>query len=84
MVLLILLVVGVVFGFLGVFVATQKRRSDAEGFFLGFLFGPLGVLIEALLPADSPSGVPRGSGVRPITINPADSPSRGSGPGRPG
>ncbi len=34
----------------GAWVACQKNRSGHEGFFLGVLFGPFGVLIEALLP----------------------------------
>ena len=35
----------------GRYVATQKRRSAVEGFVLGML-GPLGVIIEALLPTN--------------------------------
>lgn len=37
-------------GALGSWVASQKRRSALEGAILGLLFGPLGVLVEALLP----------------------------------
>jgi hypothetical protein len=40
-----------VLGALGAWIAKQKRRGPIEGFILGFLFGPLGVVIEALLPA---------------------------------
>lgn len=36
---------------LGAWVAAQKSRATSEGFALGCLFGPFGVLIEALLPA---------------------------------
>lgn len=36
---------------LGGYVASQKGRSDWEGIGLGLLFGPLGVLVEALLPS---------------------------------
>ncbi len=43
-------VLAVVFGFLGMWIALQKRREQQEGFILGLLFGPLGVLIEAVLP----------------------------------
>ena len=43
-------VLAVVFGFLGMWIAVQKRREQQEGFILGLLFGPLGVLIEAVLP----------------------------------
>jgi len=35
---------------LGAWVAAQKSRSTFEGFALGCLFGPFGVLVEALLP----------------------------------
>ena len=37
-------------GFLGSYIATQKGRSGTEGFFIGFLFSLLGVVIVALLP----------------------------------
>ena len=37
---------------IGGYVATQKRRSIVEGILLGLL-GPLGVIIEALLPTIS-------------------------------
>jgi hypothetical protein len=49
-ILLLAAIAGTVFGFLGMFVADQKGRSGGEGFLLGFLFGPLGCLIECLLP----------------------------------
>lgn len=39
-----------VFGFLGLYVATQKNRPITEGFILGLAFGPLGVIVEACLP----------------------------------
>ena len=35
---------------LGGWVASQKNRDATEGFVLGLVFGPLGVLVEALLP----------------------------------
>ena len=37
-------------GLLGRYVAKEKNRSKAEGFWLGFLFSILGVIIVALLP----------------------------------
>lgn len=40
-------------GPLGAWVASQKRRALGEGFVLGAVFGPFGVLIEALLPSAS-------------------------------
>ncbi len=39
-----------IMGFLGRYVAKEKNRSKAEGFWLGFLFSILGVIIVALLP----------------------------------
>lgn len=39
------------FGGFGAWVAGEKRRSPVEGFVISFLFGPLGVLVVALLPA---------------------------------
>jgi hypothetical protein len=47
----IALVVAVVFGGLGSWIAGQKNRPKSEGLILGFAFGPLGALIEALLPS---------------------------------
>jgi hypothetical protein len=46
-----LTIVAALFGGLGAYVATQKRRPLEEGLILGALFGPLGCLIEALLPS---------------------------------
>jgi hypothetical protein len=57
--LIVLGVLWTIFGALGSWVATQKNRDGGEGAVLGFLFGPLGVLIEALLPA----GQPKASGL---------------------
>jgi hypothetical protein len=39
-----------IFGFLGRWVALQCGRNGNEGFWLGFLFGPFGAIIEGLLP----------------------------------
>lgn len=52
--LFVCVVIATVFGFLGSFIADQKGRSSGEGFLLGFLFGPLGCLIEVLLPNIAP------------------------------
>jgi|GEM_PF-5121152 len=43
-------VLAVMMAMLGAWIAAQKRRDTSEGVILGLLFGPLGVLIEALLP----------------------------------
>jgi len=45
---------GVVCGGLSAWIAGEKNRGFGEGLLLGFLFGPLGVLVEALLPSGSP------------------------------
>lgn len=37
---------------LGAWIASQKRRSMAEGAALGFLLGPFGVFVELLLPTN--------------------------------
>ena len=44
----------VVLGGLSAWIAGEKHRGFGEGLLLGFLFGPLGVLVEALLPTGSP------------------------------
>ena len=43
-------------GLVGLWIAARKLRSSAEGFFLGFLLGPVGVIIEAALPDEWPRG----------------------------
>lgn len=40
----------IVFAGFGAWIAAQKNREQGEGMALGCLFGPFGVLIEALLP----------------------------------
>ena len=44
------LAIGVLRGAFGSFIAETSGRSQAEGFILGFLFGIIGLLIEAFLP----------------------------------
>jgi hypothetical protein len=81
-VLTIALALAVVFAGLGAWIADQKGRSGGEGFALGLLFGPLGVLVEALLPTvamgvrrQAPAG-PRGAAPGPVrprrSLGPAD------------
>ncbi len=49
-------------GVFAVWIAAQKGRPAAEGFLVGFLFGPLGVLVEALLPTvETPRTLSRSS-----------------------
>ena len=44
------LVVALFFGGVGWWIATQKRRSEVEGAALGCILGPIGWIIEAVLP----------------------------------
>jgi hypothetical protein len=48
--LLVWLGVAVLFACLGIYVAEQCGRKSSEGFLLGLMFGPLGVVIVGLLP----------------------------------
>ena len=41
---------GIVWGGVGTYVGVQKKRSENEGMWFGFLLGPIGVLIVAMLP----------------------------------
>lgn len=45
-------------GPLGASFSADKGRNVAEGLLLGGLFGPLGVLVAALLPATTPPAPP--------------------------
>tara|TARA_R110002072_G_scaffold154083_1_gene303759 strand:- start:948 stop:1232 length:285 start_codon:yes stop_codon:yes gene_type:complete len=47
----------IVFGLLGRYIAKQKNRSGAEGFWLGLLFSALSLIIVALLPNKEESAV---------------------------
>lgn len=50
MVIVLVLLVLTACGLLGAWIAGEKRRRPEEGLVIGFLFGPLGCLIVALLP----------------------------------
>jgi hypothetical protein len=56
----VVVVVALVFGILGSWIAGQKRKDGGEGFILGLIFGPIGVIIEAVLPtpAQTPPSAP--------------------------
>ena len=43
-------ILAIIMGILGRYVAKEKNRSKSEGFWIGFLFSILGVIIVALLP----------------------------------
>ncbi|HWE37264.1 MAG TPA: hypothetical protein VG406_11915 [Isosphaeraceae bacterium] len=51
---LICLALGLAFGTFGAWIADQRGRSFWEGALLGFVFGPIGVIVEALLPGGDP------------------------------
>ena len=55
-------ILAIIMGLLGRYVAKEKNRSKAEGFWLGFLFSILGVIIVALLPTKEKQ-IKLGSGV---------------------
>lgn len=72
---------------LGVYVAAQKGRDRFEGWLISILFGPLGVLVEALLPAQQrkprepkaaapgkPRDFPGGSTMAPPARKPREGP----------
>lgn len=46
----LVIVSAIVFAGFGAWIARQNGRRPAEGFMLGFCFGPFGVLVEALMP----------------------------------
>ena len=48
--IIILIALSLLIGFLGRYVAMEKNRSAAEGFWIGFIFSVLGIIIIALLP----------------------------------
>jgi hypothetical protein len=52
--LFIVVIWAAVFGGVGYWIATQKRRSEVEGVALGCLLGPIGWIIEAVLPTGEP------------------------------
>src|SRR5208282_5657549 len=43
---------------MGCYVAFEKGRSQAEGFFFGLFFGPVGLLVVACLPTGEHPGRP--------------------------
>jgi uncharacterized membrane protein YeaQ/YmgE (transglycosylase-associated protein family) len=49
--LFISIILGVVTGLIGRYVASEKGRSKSEGFWFGFLLSLIGVIIVALLPS---------------------------------
>jgi hypothetical protein len=51
--ILIIVAIACAFGASGAWIATQKSRDALEGFLLGLLLGPVGVLIEVFLPMNA-------------------------------
>jgi hypothetical protein len=54
--LVALVIVSLACSFFGAYVAGEKGREPMEGGIIGFFFGPIGVLIVALLPSQADSG----------------------------
>ncbi len=52
------IILGCLMGGLGWWIAKQRHRPELEGLLLGFVFGPLGAVIEALLPLGDPTAKP--------------------------
>ena len=48
--LIIILIPGLITGFLGRYISKQKGRNPMEGFLLGFFFSLIGVIISLFLP----------------------------------
>jgi uncharacterized membrane protein YeaQ/YmgE (transglycosylase-associated protein family) len=46
---IIVLFVGLIFGYIGIAIAENKNVDSTAGFFLGFFLGPIGLIIVALL-----------------------------------
>ena len=64
--MIFLLAIWAMFALFGAWIASVKGRSPGEGFLIGFLFGPLGCLVEAILPNQSPGSAP----VQVVTMTP--------------
>jgi len=52
--ILVSIIVCLITGFIGRYVAKEKNRSATEGFLFGFLLNLVGVIIVALLPTKEP------------------------------
>ena len=52
--ILVSIIVCLITGFVGRYVAKEKNRSATEGFVFGFLLNLIGVIIVALLPTKEP------------------------------
>ena len=62
--LFLVIILGIVTGIIGEWIAKKKGRRRREGFWLGFLLSFIGLIIECVLPKFSqPGPVPRLSGI---------------------
>ncbi len=65
---IVVVAVVLVYAVLGSWIAVQNGRRKVEGGVLGFLLGPFGVLVEAILPSRRVPERPRG----PHSLSDAD------------
>jgi hypothetical protein len=65
----------VILGGVGYWIAQQKRRSEVEGAALGCLLGPIGWIIEAVLPTGEPPTAGNGTPTRVIASSSSERPA---------
>jgi uncharacterized membrane protein YeaQ/YmgE (transglycosylase-associated protein family) len=64
--IIILLIAGVICGFIGMGIGDLNGKNNGnKGFLLGFLLGPIGCIIAALLPPDQASAAPAAAPAKP-------------------
>lgn len=72
--LILILIIAVGFGLSARYVAIQKGREPAEGWWFGFLLGPIGLFVELFLPTLPTKPIPTS---HVISSSPDDGPHFG-------